>query len=488
MTFPPPKGTAPAVPAPGIAPSVRHRRRTGPDAHKPANQDIDAIRRADPKLDIVYLPIDQLHAAPRNARTHSAKQVQQIATSIKQFGFVNPILVDAENRMVAGHGRLAAAKLLGRTQVPTVRLAHMTAAQLRAYRLADNRLAQLSGWDPELLAIELAELSETDLGFEVELIGWSTAEIDLLLPDSADDADDGDPPPPQPQARAVSRSGDIWVLGAHRILCGDARDQAEVERLLAGELAQMVFTDPPYNVPVQGHVSGLGKVQHREFAMASGEMSEAQFTAFLAALFNILAAVSVDGAIQFVCMDWRHMKEVIVAGSDAYTEMKNLCVWNKDNGGMGSFYRSKHELVFVYKNGTAPHINNFGLGEHGRYRTNVWDYAGANTFRRGRADDLALHPTVKPVAMVMDAIKDCSRRNGIVLDAFGGSGTTLIAAHRTGRRGYLVEIDPLYVDVTIRRWQQLTGLPATLAGTGATFDATQLDRLGGTVPVEADHV
>ena len=282
---------------------------------------------------------------------------------------------------------------------------------------------------------------------------------------------------PEPEAHAVSRLGDLWILGNHKLLCGDALLPASYEQLLGNEQAQLVFTDPPYNVPIQGHVSGLGKVRHREFAMASGEMTEAEFTAFLGTLFANMVAVSADGTIHFVCIDWRHIYEVLSAGREVYAELKNLCVWNKDNGGMGTFYRSKHELVFVFKSGSGPHINNFGLGEGGRYRTNVWDYAGANTFRRGRDEDLALHPTVKPVTLVMDAIKDCSRRAGIVLDPFGGSGTTLIAAERCGRRGYLMELDPLYVDVIVRRWQGLTGKAAVHAETQQTFDQTAATRV-----------
>ncbi len=208
--------------------------------------------------------------------------------------------------------------------------------------------------------------------------------------------------------------------------------------------------------------------------MASGEMTEAEFTSFLSALFANMSSVSADGAIQYVCMDWRHMCEVLHAGRAAYAELKNLCVWNKNNGGMGTFYRSKHELVFVFKLGSGPHINNFGLGEHGRYRTNVWDYAEVNSFRRGRSEELDMHPTVKPVALVMDAIKDCSHRRGIVLDPFGGSGTTLIAAERAGRHARLLEIDPLYVDVIIRRWQRLTGAAAVHAETSESFEAAAM--------------
>ena len=354
-----------------------------------------------------------------------------------------------------------------------IRLDHLTSEQKRAYVIADNRLAELAGWDDATLAAELQELSALDLSFDLEITGFDTGDIERLI--TAVDTAGADPADeiPEPAAIAVAQPGDLWLLGQHRLLCGNACDAEAFRKLLDGAEAQLVFTDPPYNVPIQGHVSGLGKVRHREFAMASGEMDEAGFTRFLTTVLGNMAGVAADGSIHFVCMDWRHMTELLKAGAEIYTELKNLCVWNKDSGGMGAFYRSKHELVFVFKKGTAPHINTFGLGEKGRYRTNVWDYQGANSFRRGRAEELAMHPTVKPVALVMDAIKDCSRRGGIVLDAFGGSGTTLIAAQKTGRRGYLMEIDPLYVDVIIRRWQALTGDQARHAETGETFAAVE---------------
>jgi DNA modification methylase len=431
--------------------------------------------------------VGELKPAARNARTHSAKQLQLIAASITQFGFINPILVDEAGQVIAGHGRLEAAKTLGTPTVPTVCIAHLNHAQLRAYRLADNRLAELAGWDDALLALELGELATLTLDFDLEITGFDTVDLDRLLAAACDAGENTDDDvAPEPAQQAVSRLGDLWQLGAHRLLCADARLPASYQTLLGAGSAQLVFTDPPYNVPIQGHVSGLGKQRHREFAMASGEMSESEFTGFLTTLFTNMAAVSTDGAIHFVCMDWRHIGEVLTAGRAAYSELKNLCVWNKDNAGMGGFYRSKHELVFAFKHGSAPHINNFGLGEGGRYRSNVWDYAGANSFRRGRAEDLAMHPTVKPVAMVMDAIKDCSRRGGVVLDPFGGSGTTLIAAERTGRRGHLLEIDPLYVDVTIRRWQALTGKPACHAETGDSFDVTATARQAATAAEVCD--
>ena len=381
-------------------------------------------------LDIAYRPVAALMPSPGNARTHSTKQLTKLAAAIKQFGFTAPILIDERLQVLAGHGRLAAAKLLGMTTVPTIQLSHMSEAQKRAYMIADNKLAELAGWDEEVLALEFQDLLQVE-GFDIELTGFDTGEIDLILEDG-DEAAEGEADVTPASGPAVTCSGDLWVMGDHRLLCGDAREKASFERLLGGEPAQMVFTDAPYNVEVAA-VSGRGQVQHREFAMASGEMSAAEFTTFLKSGFAHLAAFSADGSIHYLCMDWRHIGELTAAAEAVYAELKNVYVWDKGNGGMGSFYRSQHELVFVYKRGTAAHINNFGLGERGRFRTNLWSYPGLNTPKRGRAAELAMHPTVKPVALVADAIRDCSKRRGIVLDAFGGSGSTLIAAEKTGR-------------------------------------------------------
>ncbi len=425
------------------------------------------------ELEIEYLSTRALSRYPRNARTHSKKQIKQIADSIRQFGFTNPLLIDKDNMILAGHGRLAGAQLLAMDRVPCVRLEHMSPAQKKAYVLADNKLALNAGWDEEILAIELHELLSVDDGFDISLTGFSIAEVDGLIEGLAVE-DPGSPTdetlPPLASGSAITKLGDIWRLGHHRLICGSALDVTVVQQLMAGEFAQMVFTDPPYNVPIEGHVSGLGEVKHREFAMASGEMDQAQFTAFLTTAFRNLALHSVDGSIAFICMDWRHMQEMLEAGKNAYTELKNLIVWAKENGGMGTFYRSKHELIFAFKKGTAPHINSFELGQHGRYRTNVWIYKGMNSFGSGRDQDLALHPTVKPVAMIADAIKDVSKRSDIVLDLFGGSGSTLIAAHKTGRRGFLCELDPLYCDRIIRRWQAYGRDDAVLASTSQSFD------------------
>lgn len=413
--------------------------------------------------------VHNLRPYPGNARTHSKKQIKQIAKSIERFGFCNPVLVDNDNQIIAGHGRVEAAKLLGMGTVPTMRLSHLSEAEKRAYILADNKLAEKAGWDRETLAIELQALA--GLGFDLELTGFEQAEIDLIIEEIADaECTQENSAPAYSDGPTVTRAGDFWMLGNHALLCADARDAAAYDLLLGDEQAQFVFTDPPYNVPIDGHVCGLGRVRHKEFAMGCGEMSPEQFTAFLAEVFEHLCLHSVDGAIHQVCMDWRHMQEILTAGYASYAELKNVCVWNKTNAGMGSFYRSKHELVLVWKHGSAPHINNFELGQHGRTRSNVWDYDGVNTLRPGRLDELAMHPTVKPVALVADAIRDCSKRGGIVLDPFCGSGTILIAAERTGRKARALEIDPHYVDVAVRRWETYTGKRAVLAPLGESFE------------------
>jgi DNA modification methylase len=426
---------------------------------------------------IQFLPISALKLYARNPRTHSPKQVRQIAASIRRFGFVNPILVDAAGEVIAGHGRVEAAKLLSMESVPTIRLDCMTDAEKRAYIIADNKLAENAGWDHELLALELEYLSEFNLDLDLTITGFETAEIDLLLGEASATADaDDEVPAVIEESILVTQPGDLWVLGHHRLLCGDARRPQSFQQLLGGGLAQVVLTDPPYNVPIAGHASGGGATKHPDFKMASGEMSVEEYVAFLTSVFGNLVTYSSDGAIAFIFSDWRHLWEMLSALRGTYTELKNVCIWNKSNGGQGSFYRSKHEMVFVAKTGTGPHINNVELGRFGRNRTNIWDYPGVNSFHKGRLDDLAMHPTVKPVAMVADAIMDCSRRGGIVLDCFGGSGTTLIAAQKTARRGYLMEVDPKYVDVTIERFQKQTGEKAIHAGTNLTFEKMKIRR------------
>jgi DNA modification methylase len=387
-----------------------------------------------------------------------------------------PLLIDRGGQVIAGHGRLAACRELGWSEVPTLCLDHLTPDQARAFMIADNRLTEISTWDDKLLAEQLKDLSLSGLDFDLEVIGFEVAEIDLRIASLEDlpqpEHDPADDLPVHPGGPPLSKIGDVWVLGRHRLLCGNALDAEPFATLMGEERAAAVFTDPPYNVPINGHASGLGAIHHRSFPMASGEMDPAQFTAFLTRACRNLAAFSREASLHYICIDWRHLDEILAAGREAYGELKNLCVWVKDNGGMGSLYRSRHELVFVFKHGRAPHRNNVQLGRFGRNRSNVWHYPGVNSFARNGAEGnlLALHPTVKPVAMVADAILDSTARGDIVLDAFLGSGTSLIAAERTGRHCYGLELDPAYVDTIIRRWQALTGGTAHHAASGRSFD------------------
>lgn len=427
------------------------------------------VRSFQPRID--YRTIDSLTLNARNARTHSEKQVEQLAAAIREFDFIVPIVIDRDGQILAGHGRLAAAKSLGLSCVPVITADHLSDAQRRAYVIADNRLAERADWDRSLLAVELQELSELDLTFDVELTGFETSEIDLLIEGQETEKTNEDEQVPEPPDNTppISKHGDHWLLGGHRIACGNSLEASTLERLIGGEHAEAVFMDPPFNVRIDGHASGLGSVHHREFPMASGEMTEAEFTAFLQTALTSISKFCVDGSVLFICMDWRHLFELQTAARQADLSTLNLCVWSKTNAGMGSFYRSKHELVLVLKKGNAPHRNNIQLGQYGRYRTNVWEYEGANTLSRKRRAELALHPTVKPVALVADAIKDVTQRGDLILDGFAGSGTTIIAAHRTGRRCYAVELDPGYVDVAVRRWQAFTGEDAIHAETSMTF-------------------
>ena len=428
------------------------------------------------RLSVVYRRIDDLKPDPANPRLHSKKQIRQIANSIEVFGFIVPILIDRDGKVIAGHGRLLACRELGTTEAPTLCLDHLTPAQARAFMIADNRLTEIATWDDRLLGQQLKDLSLLGLDFSLEVIGFEMGEIDLRiasLEDMPEQADDpADAVPELSLGPPVSKLGDLWVLGHHRISCGNALDPDAFAALMGEERAAMVFTDPPYNVPIDGHASGLGAIHHRPFPMASGEMDEAEFAAFLGQSCRNLAAFSADGSLHYVCMDWRHLGELLAAGREAYGELKNLCVWVKDNAGMGSLYRSQHELVLVFKQGRGSHRNNVQLGQFGRNRSNVWRYPGVNSFARcsEEGNPLALHPTVKPAAMVEDAILDCSARGDIVLDAFLGSGTTVIAAERIGRRCYGLDLDSAYVDTTIRRWQALTGESAHHAVSGRSFD------------------
>lgn len=425
---------------------------------------------------IEMLATSSLTPNPHNARTHSDKQIRQIAANIQRFTFLGALVIDGDSNMIlAGHGRWGAAKLLRLEQVPCIRAKFLSEADRRAFALADNRLSELSSWDPEILSGELDFVFEN--GIDISTIGFSTADLNFALVDeeAGKSAKAEKVELPGPEAEAVSRLGDLWQIGPHRLYCGDSRDVASWEALLGEDRAQLVFGDAPYNVPIHGHVSGTGR--HREFVMAAGEMSPQEFTSFQRAVFRNCVRFSVGGSIHYHCMDWVHAREILDAADGVYDQFKQLIVWAKSNGGMGTFYRSRHELVFVFKAGKGKHVNNFGLGETGRYRTNVVEYAGANTFRKGRSEDLEAHSTVKPTAMVADFILDCSNRGNLVVDPFVGSGTTLIAAHRTNRRGAGIELDPLYVDTALRRLAKASKLTPVLAGDGRTFEEIALARI-----------
>ncbi|EIG56961.1 MULTISPECIES: DNA methyltransferase [unclassified Bradyrhizobium] len=417
-------------------------------------------------LNPVLVPIGELRPLGHQTRRHPQSQIEKLAASLREFGFVLPIIVDATRRVVAGWAMVLAAKLLGLDVVPAVTIVDLGEAQLRVLKLTLNRLVEDASWDVQALRLELTELLTLDPQIDLQLTGFSTGELDVAVSDPDDLEDDLPPPESGP---AITQPGDLWILGEHYLRCGDARQAESYGRLLEHAQARMIFADPPYNVPIDGHASGLGRIKHPDFVMGSGELSAAEFEALLTEVFAHVSQHASDGSIHYICSDWRAMQALLNATRPLYSELKNLCIWNKSNGGMGSLYRSKHELVFVFKKGRAPHVNNVHLGRHGRNRSNVWDYPSQNTRTNSSKSKLSLHPTVKPVALVADAIRDCTNEHDIVLDPFGGAGTTLIAAERTRRRARLIEIDPAYVDVTIQRWQHLTGKTAVHAETGEPF-------------------
>src|ERR1700687_3511460 len=430
------------------------------------------------KLRIQYAPLASLRPGSDNPRLHSKRQVEQIARSIQEFGFNVPILVNSERSVIAGHGRLAAAKLLKLRRIPIIRIEHLSDSQVRVFMIADNRLSHISEWDDRLLAEQLKALAEVKLDFDLEITGFEMAEIDTMIegvsPLSEDEVDPADTH--GDSGVPVAKAGDLWVLGRHRLFCGDALNEDNYSKLMVGRRARAVFTDPPYNDPIDGYVAGFGKIHHPEFAMGSGEMSEAQFTEFLLKTFRNLALNSENGSLHFVCLDWRHVAELRGGSSQIYSEFKNLCIWVKESGGQGSLYRSRHELVFVFKSGKGKHRNNIQLGQFGRYRTNVWEYPRVNSSARNDEERLAgMHPTIKPVAMVADGHLVWTSRNDIVLDPFLGTGTTVIAAERTGRICYGMELNPNYVDAGIRRWQTFTKKTAINEKSGRSFPDLESD-------------
>jgi len=467
------------------------------NSQKNTNQEFNISKPVphDFTADIISVSISELKSNTKNARTHSKKQVAQISESIKQFGFVVPILVDAKNQIIAGHGRLEAAKLLGLEELPVIKADHLDDTQTRLLMLADNKIASNAGWDVEILTREFEELAvllpELNLDLDLQITGFEAAEIDLIIADQSTSEDEIEDDVYLEDAICISKPGYLWQLGEHRLICGDARSTSITNALFDGKKARMVITDPPYNVKVDGHVGGRGKTKHKEFAFASGEMSTEEFKSFLSEFLKQTFAHLCDGGLSYVFMDWRHIEDLLAVGRELQFELKNICVWNKSAPGQGSFYRSAHELVAVFKKQGASSINNIELGRFGRSRTNIWSYPKVNTFKTGKDDDLAIHPTVKPVQMIVDAIKDASKRSEIIFDPLLGSGTALLAAERTGRRCYGGEYEPKYVDLAIRRWQNLTGKDAVFKGqidhnsqtvtnnTGKYFDELQHEIVDG---------
>lgn len=429
---------------------------------------------------IEYVSPSSLQPDSRNARRHTSAQKRAIARSLDEFGFNAPMLV-RNNTVIVGHGRLSAAILLKLAKVPIIRLDHLSETKARAYMIADNKLSDRSSFDETKLALELKDLTLHAHDLDIDAIGFEQAERDLLIqgqdstdPDEADDFEIPSKPP-------VTRLNDLWFLNTHRIICGTALDARPYVALLADEQAAIVFTDFPYNVPIQGHVRGNGKRRHGEFVMASGELAGAEFQEFLKVALGHSRTFCRSGALLYCCMDWRHIQEILAAACANELDLINVCVWVKTNGGMGSMYRSRHEEVFVFKSGKSAHINNVQLGRYGRNRTNVWNYPGANGFaRKNSDDDFESHPTVKPVRLVADAILDSTYRGDIVLDPFLGSGTTILAAERTGRRGFGIELDPVHVDTAIRRWERMTGQKAVNQD-GLSFDEVAVRRADGAI-------
>lgn len=430
-------------------------------------------------LTIEYLPINQLKDYDKEIRIHKEKQKKKTRPNLQKYGQVLPIPIDQYNVIIDGHLIWEILKELGYEQIAVVVVSNLTPEEIRGLRLALNRLSEDTEWDRKALAIEFQEL--IDLDFELEFTAFDEVEIEATLFIGGEEGLPEDNPFENVdfEVPTVSEIGDTWEAGDNRLTCGSSLEATVFDQLMGGEKAQMGFIDFPYNVAVNGHVCGLGNTKHDEFKMASGEMSSDEFQKFLNSSAQLLAKFSVDGALLFACMDWRHQLDLLLATKDVFSELKNMCVWQKTNAGMGSMYRSQHELIYVFKNGTAKHINNIELGKHGRSRSNVWNYPGVNTFGKDRMAELAMHPTVKPIAMVVDTIIDASHQGDIVLDSFSGSGTTIIACERTGRRARAIEISPKYVDVSIIRWQKETGKQAIHSETGELFDDVQARVLEG---------
>ncbi|MCA0200480.1 MAG: site-specific DNA-methyltransferase [Proteobacteria bacterium] len=413
--------------------------------------------------------IEQLKPSSRNTRKHSRKQIKLLCEGYRKFGMMTPITIDISGEIICGHARYDAACQLSLKEVPVIVIRHLTEGSKRAYRIADNKIGDLSSFDEKALALEIKSLIEIDTSFKASDTGFDMVDVDLMIQSLEDvkiasSADDM----PAPHQLAISRRGERWVLGSHRLMCGDATNLDDCRALIADAQIRQVVTDPPYGCKIDGHVSGLGKVKHREFVMGC-DLSSTELHDLFQTTFANIAAVVCDGCLIFAFIDWRGLREMLNAGIATFTELKNVITWRKVNAGMGSLYRSQTEFITLWKQGKAAHCNNVNLGVK-RYRSNCWTYDGVNSLRAGRNEELSSHPTPKPVQMIADALLDCSERGDAVLDLFAGGGSILIAAEKTGRCAYAMELDPLYCDVAIRRWQKFTGQTAVLENTGESFD------------------
>ena len=409
---------------------------------------------------LVKVKIKDLKPNKNSARLHSEKNKHVLCSAVQHFKILNPPMVDQNKNIIAGNLRYEVAKELGYEEIQVIQIEHLSKDDIRAFIIAENKIAEMAGWDKEILKIDLQYL--TDIGYDTSLTGFEVAEIDLIINDIVIDSTSDDELPDDSEIIPRSKLGDKWQLGKHILVNGDALDRNYYEYLLQEEKADTAFVDYPYNVKIQGNVTT--KTNHKEFYQASGEMSKSEFTTFLKTAMTLQKEFSKDGSIHFGCMDWKHIEEIITAGNSVFDELKNVCIWDKGTAGLGSLYRSQYEMIFVYKNGTAPHVNNIQLGTYGRYRTNIWTYQGMHVSNPQAAELLKWHPTPKPVGLILDALKDCSKPNDIVLDNFAGSGSTLIAAERVQRRARLIEIDPHYCDIIIHRFETLTGKKAEFIG------------------------
>lgn len=409
---------------------------------------------------LTTIKIANLKCNQKNPRIHSKKQESILAKAVEHFKFLNPPIVDQHNNILAGNLRYDVAKLLGLEEIQVLRIDHLSDDDIRAFIIAENKIAEMAGWDQEVLKLELQYL--TDIGYDICTTGFELAEIDLIINEAVITNSAEDDFPEAADIKTHVKKGDIIALGEHKLINGNALDRLSYVAIMGDSKANMAFVDYPYNVKINGNVTT--KKHFKEFENASGEMSKPEFTEFLKKAMILQKEFSAVGSIHFGCMDWKHIEEIITAGNAVFDELKNVCIWDKGTAGMGSLYRSQHEMIFVFKNGTAPHINNIQLGKYGRYRTNIWNYPGMHVSNPKAAKFLQLHPTVKPTALIMDAILDCSKPNDIILDSFAGSGSTLIAAEKLQRKARLIEIDKHYCDVIITRWEQLTGQRAEVIG------------------------